>query len=73
MRKIVQRVYWETTARIPHVKAFVDKPQPLSFYYTTFVVFNLFYYSTKSLLLEMKCVSEHQELRIFVLNLNKYE
>ena len=40
---------------------------------TSIVVFNQFYWSTKSLLLGMKCVSKHQDLRAFVLKLNKYE
>ena len=39
----------------------------------TIVVFNLFYQSTKSLLLTMKYVSEHHDLQIFVLKLYKYE
>ena len=39
---------------------------------TTIVVFNLFYLSTKSLLLGMKCVSKHQDSQIFGLQLNKY-
>ena len=40
---------------------------------TISVVFNLFYQSTKSLLLGMKCVSKHQDLQIFVRKSNKYE
>ena len=39
----------------------------------TIFVFNLLYYSTKSLLLGMKCVSKHQDSQICVLKLNKYE
>ena len=39
---------------------------------TAIVVLNLFYWSTKSLLLGMKCVSKHQDLQMFVLKLNKY-
>ena len=39
----------------------------------TIVVLFLFYYSTKSLLLGMKCVSRHQDLQIFVLKSNKYK
>ena len=38
----------------------------------TIVVFNLFYQSTKSSLLGMKCVSKHEDLQIYVLKLNKY-
>ena len=38
---------------------------------TTIVIFNLFYLSNYSLLLGMKCVSEHQYLQIFLLKLNK--
>ena len=33
----------------------------------TFVVFNLFYWSTKSLFLGIECVSKHQDLQIFML------
>ena len=40
---------------------------------TTIIVFYLFYRSTKSLLLGMKCLSKHQHLQIFVLKLKKYE
>ena len=40
---------------------------------TTIVVLNLFYYSTKWLLLGMKWVSKHQDLQMCVLKLNKYE
>ena len=40
---------------------------------TTIVVFNPFYYSTKSLILGRKFVSKHQDLQIFVLKLNKYQ
>ena len=40
---------------------------------TTIVVFNLFYWSTKSLLLGMKCLSKRQDLQIFVLKLKNYE
>ena len=37
----------------------------------TIVVSNLFYYLTELLLLGMKYVSEHQDLQIFVLKINK--
>ena len=39
----------------------------------TIFVFSLLYWSTKSLLLGMNYVSEHQDLQIFVLKINKYE
>ena len=38
---------------------------------TTIVIIILFCFSTKSLLLGMKCVSKHQDSQIFVLKLNK--
>ena len=40
---------------------------------TTIVVFNLFYKSTKSMLLIMKYVSKHNGLQIFVLKFNNYK
>ena len=40
---------------------------------TTIVVFNMFYYSIKSLLLGKKSVLRHQDLQRIDLKLNKYE
>ena len=40
---------------------------------TTFIVFNLFYLSTKSLISGTKCVFKHQDFQIIDLKLSKYE
>ena len=40
---------------------------------TTIVVFNLFYWPTKSQSLGVKWVFKHQDLQMFGLKLNKYE
>ena len=39
----------------------------------TIVVFNLFYFLIKSLMLGTKCVLKHQDLQLIDLKLNKYE
>ena len=39
----------------------------------TNIVFNQFYKQIKSMLLRIKCVSQHQHLTLFVVKLSKYE